>query len=304
MMGQCRDGVPGGGPRSDRIRRSCQHEYCAEHRQSVTKTAFPRYPRERCTIVRHRTLRCLGFLPLLAPFWCIRSTEAASVSAVQVATTTHGVKLLLSIPRQTYPRNALVRVTVRLQNVSRHTVLVSGNNPALVVVLDASHQVVYRADTPFMGQELFDQSMARRPTIHLRPHHHLARSYFVILRGPLLQAQATLGAPAKEHTIRGVFVPLTLTEEPAPTVVVTDTPTVHAAITPPAGTVGPPYVVEQTVCTGKDIYGDSRGWDVAPGDDLTPGFPSDCVSNRKWIAYAGWLSHPVATISYQDKTSD
>jgi hypothetical protein len=103
--------------------------------------------------------------------------------------------------RRSYPRNALVRVTVRLENVSGHTVLVSGNNPAMVVVSDASHQVVYWPDAPFMGQELFGQSMARRPTIHLRPHHHLARSFFVILRGPFLQAQATLGAPAKESGI-------------------------------------------------------------------------------------------------------
>jgi hypothetical protein len=151
--------------------------------------------------MRHNALRSFGLLLLLAPLSYPRGTGAAPVSAVQIETTTHGVKLSLSVPRRSYPRNALVRVTVRLENVSGHTVLVSGNNPAMVVVSDASHQVVYWPDAPFMGQELFGQSMARRPTIHLRPHHHLARSFFVILRGPFLQAQATLGAPAKESGI-------------------------------------------------------------------------------------------------------
>lgn len=237
---------------------------------------------------------------LLSAWSPVPRTNASSLASKRVDTVTHGVKLSLRIPRQTYPKNGLVKVTVRLENVSRHTVLVSGNNPSMVVVSDASQQVVYWPDAPFMGQELFGQSMARRPTIHLRPHHHLARSYFVILRGPLLQAHATLGVPAKERNIGGAFVPLALTDEAAPAVTVSDTPTIHATITPPAGTVGPPYFVEQTLCTGKDIYGDSRGWDVAPSDDLIPGFSSDCVSNRKWIAYAGWLGHPVANIDYAE----
>jgi hypothetical protein len=249
--------------------------------------------------LRYNAPLSLIVLLLLTVWSPVPRTNASSVAAaVQVDTVTHGVKLSLSIPSRTYPRNALVRVTVRLENVSRHTVLVSGNNPAIALVLDASHQVVYWPDSPFMGQELFGQSIARRPTIHLRPHHHLARSYFVILRRPLLQAQATLGAPGKEYDIGAAFVPLALTDEAAPMAIVTGAPSIHAAITPPAGTVGPPYFVEQTACTGKAIYGDSRGWDVAPGDDLVPGFSSDCMSNRKWIAYAGWLNHPVVAISY------
>lgn len=251
--------------------------------------------------MKHSALRRFGLLLLLTLLSYPQGTGAASVSAVQSETTTHGVKLTLSMPRRSYPRNALVRVTVGLENVSRRAVLVSGNNPATVAVLDTSRQVVYWPDTPFMGQELFGQSMPRRPTIHLPPHHHLTRSFFVILSGPLLQAQTTLGVPGKERDIGGAFVPLTLTDEAAPTVAVSDRPTIHAAITPPAGAAGPPYFVEQTLCTGKDIYGDSRGWDVAPGDELIPGFSADCVSNRKWIAYAGWLNHPVVAISYAQR---
>jgi hypothetical protein len=156
---------------------------------------------------------------------------------------------------------------------------------------------VYWADTPFFGQALFDHSVPRRPTIHLQPHQHLVNSFFVILRGPVLQAQATLGALAKERGIGGAFVPLTLTDEAAPAAIVSETPTVHATITPPPGVVGPPYFVEQTECPENETW---RGWLRAATDTLTPGFAPECNANRKWIAYAGWLGHPITAIDYTD----
>jgi hypothetical protein len=237
----------------------------------------------------------LCMVQLLAP----ASLHAASVSALRVDTISHGVKLSLSIPRQTYPKNALVTVTVRLQNVSRHPVLVSGNNPSTVAVFDSSHQVVYWPNTPFMDQELFDHSVPKRLPIKLAPNKHISTTFFVILWGPFLQAQAMLGAPAKQHDIRGTFVPLTLTNDVAPAVVVTDAPTIHADVTPPPGVSGPLHFVQQKQCTtGNGVSGTWTGWDVATSDSLTPGFTSDCSSNRKWIAYVGWLNHPVATIDY------
>lgn len=255
----------------------------------------------RITVLRYNAFVSLVVALMLSVCVPVARTDASSVTAVRVDTVMHGVKLSLSVPRRTYPRNALVTVTVRLENVSRRTVLVSGNNPSTVAVLDASHQAVYWPEMPFMGQELFDHSVPRRPTISLRPHHHLTRSYFVILRGPLLQAQATLGTPGKERDIRGTFVPLTLTEEAAPVARVSARPTVHATITPPAGVAGPLYFVEQTQCTGTNaVDGTWGGWGGASGDDLIPGFAPNCVSNRKWIAYAGWLNHPVVMVSYSE----
>jgi hypothetical protein len=146
--------------------------------------------------MKHNAPRSFGLLLLLAPLSYPRGTGAAPVSAVQIETTTHGVKLFLSIPRRTYPRNALVRVTVRLQNISRRTVLVSGNNPSTVVVLDASHRAVYWPDTPFLGQALFGESVPPRLPLKLRPQQRPVNSFFLILRGPLLQAEATLDARA------------------------------------------------------------------------------------------------------------
>jgi hypothetical protein len=251
--------------------------------------------------LRYNATLSLAVALLLSAWSPVSRTNASSVATLHVDTVTHGVKLSLSVPRQTYPKDALVRVTVRLQNVSRHTVLVSGNNPATVVVLDSSHQAVYRPDTPFLGRALFGQSVPPRLAIKLRPNQRLVNSFFLILRGPLLQAEATLGARAQEYSIRGALVPLTLTDETPPTVVVAALPTIHATITPPRGVSGPPYFVEETQCTGNGISGTWGGWGMSSSDNLTPGFASDCISNRKWIAYAGWLGHPVASIDYAER---
>lgn len=86
----------------------------------------------------------------------VAKAHAAPVFAVRVDTITHEVKLSLSIPRRTYPRDALVTVTLRLQNVSRHTVLVSVNNFPDAIVLDAAHQEVYSARDPSCDQALFE----------------------------------------------------------------------------------------------------------------------------------------------------
>jgi hypothetical protein len=192
-------------------------------------------------------LRSLALFLLVSPFLLASRTDAAAVSAIRVDTITHGVKLSLSIPRQTYPKDALVTVTVRLQNVSRHTLLVLGNNPSTVSVFDSSHQAVYWPRTPFMDRSFAHLSGPRHPPIKLRPRKQLVTSYFVILRGPLLQAQATVGPQGKEHDIQGPMLSLTLTDEAPPTVTVMETPTLHATITPASADSGPLYFVEQAV---------------------------------------------------------
>lgn len=227
---------------------------------------------------------------------------AASVSAVQVSTTAHGVRLSLSIPRQTYPKNALVTVTVRLHNASRHTVLVSGNDPLTVTVFDSSHQAVYWPREPLGENTLFDlHGPGPRPPMKLRPHRVLVFSDFVILRGPLLQARAMIGPRGKEHALAGPLLPLTLTDEATPAVTVAETPTLHATITPPTGVSGSPYFVEQTQCADNGMS-TGRGWQAAPTNVLTPEFATDCVSPRAWVALVGWLNHPVVSIDYTAPT--
>jgi hypothetical protein len=236
---------------------------------------------------------------LLTSVLAVAKAHATPASAIRVETVTHGVKLSLSIPRRTYPKNALVTVMVRLQNVSRHTVLVSVNNYPNAMVLDSAHHELYSARDPLSDRALFElHGPGPRPPIKLSPHHGFAVSYFVILRGPLLQAVAMVGPRGKERDIHGPTLPLTLTDEAPPPVTVTETPTLHATIAPPPSVTAPPYFVEHTQCTGNGLVSTGRGWQAANSNLLTPEFPSGCVTPHMWIALAGWLNHPVVDIAW------
>ncbi len=250
-------------------------------------------------MIIRKSLVALAALLLPSPFSPVSGTSASSTTSLRVDTVTHGVKLSLIVPRRTYPRNALIQVTVRLQNVSRRTVLVSsGINGPTVVVLDSAKQVVYSPESPFMDDTFMSiLGGGPRPPIKLAPHKSWTPTFFVILRGPVLQAQALLGARGKELEVDGAPVPITLTDAAAPAVLVSDAPTIHATVTPPPGALGPPIVMEETHCSGNGISSED-GWDGASSDDLTPDFAPDCVSPRTWIAYAGWLGYPIATVSY------
>jgi hypothetical protein len=133
----------------------------------------------------------------------------------------------------------------------------------------------------------------------LGPHRVLVASYFVILRGPLLQADAMVGPRGKEHAIQGPILLLRLTDEAPPTVTVMETPTLHATITPPPGVSTPPYFVEQTQCAGNGLVSTGRGWQAAATNDLMPEFPSDCISPHAWVAVAGWLNQPAVEINWK-----
>jgi len=258
--------------------------------------------KQRYIVVLIKALTSLFFLLLFSLPSFTHRVHARGVFAVYTQIVTHGVKLSVSVPRRTYPENALVNVTVRLQNLTPHNVFMSGNNGFSVAVLDSGHHLVYSADSPFMDASFFAQMGMRRPPVTLRPHRTTARSIFVIMRGPFLQAQVILVARGKsKHQVMGTdLLPLTLTHEPAPTVVVSGSPLIHAAITPPPGVFTLPYVVEQTQCISNGISSTRRGWDAAPGNDLVPVFPLDCISGRKWMAYAGWVNHPIAEVDYSE----
>jgi hypothetical protein len=59
-------------------------------------------------------------LPLLVvvPLVPIRHAYATTNSSITVSTTAHGIRLTLEVPRRSYPRNALIRVGLRLTNLS------------------------------------------------------------------------------------------------------------------------------------------------------------------------------------------
>jgi hypothetical protein len=73
--------------------------------------------------------------------------SALGASTLAVSTVSQGVQLTLSVPVRTYPRHALVRVTVRARNVS-HRVVRLDLRSAAVSVLDASGRVVYPPPSP------------------------------------------------------------------------------------------------------------------------------------------------------------
>ena len=116
-------------------------------------------------------------------------------------TISHGVKLSLLLAKEIYPRNALVRVRVRLSNVSHHPIRLLDSCPYGEVQV----QVINRA-----GSVLYPPALTGEPTLRcgggtpsslvLRPGRVISRQLYAILRGGFVQALVSV-ARAK-----GVFV--------------------------------------------------------------------------------------------------
>ena len=163
-----------------------------------------------------RALVCLVvllLLPLAAP--SAVGAHPASVYTSQIRT--HGVLLSVSLARRTYPQDALVRVTVRLVNVSQRTVQIGGTGAAMcgqdgpgVRVTDANNRQLY---PPAAEWVLASCGPPIRPR-PLLPGHALQQKLLAILRGDRIRGVASLGNQSIQVLTPPVI--LRLTKEPAP----------------------------------------------------------------------------------------
>jgi hypothetical protein len=219
-----------------------------------------------------------------------------------------GMRLSLTMPRRSYPRNALARVTVRVQNVSTHAVtyLVSGS--ALSGVSTPQVQAFDR-----LGKVVFPSVQSEEPmltgagSISVLLHPHTSRVFrdLVIVRGARLRA--TVEFTPRAQPFDGVQYPQNLLATRAVTVGLTraDPPTIAVRSTPsgpvadvalPPGASRSLWWVSYADCSPQAVSSNAMytfSWQPT-GPRLKPG----CFPLQTWYATVGRLNHSVAVLRY------
>jgi hypothetical protein len=255
-----------------------------------------------------RALVCLVVL-LLLPFEApsVVSAHPASVYTSQIRA--HGVMLSISLARRTYPQDALVRVMVRLVNVSRRTVQIGGTGAAIcgqdgpgVRVTNANNRQLY---PPAAEWVLASCGRAIHP-LPLPPGHVLQRKLFAILRGDSIQGVASLGNQSIQVLTPPVI--LRLTNEPAPHLSLITSSPAEIDVTPATPDQrGAFYLTTSILClhttpdaggslgSGTGLPGFVRG---TVGGDSVFRLPAGCAPPTRWSFAGGWLNHRAVTVDY------
>lgn len=251
------------------------------------------------------SLAVLLFLPFEAP--SVARAHPASIYASQIRS--HGVVLSVSLARRTYPQDALVRVTVRLVNVSRRAVQVDGTEAA---VCDQQGPGIRVSDRT--GHKLYPPAITwlltscGPPIIPhpLLPGHVVQRRFLAVLRGNHIQAVASIGPSSFEITTPPLSV--VLVPEAPPHAVVHPDYLSHIDVTPATPSQrGRFYYVESEACLANNPGAPGAVGSAArigrfqftrPNQDGVYRFSTICGSPTFWIFTGGWLNHRVATVEY------
>jgi hypothetical protein len=253
-------------------------------------------------------LVCLVVL-LLLPF------EAPSVAAAHPASLyashirAHGLVLSVSLERRTYPRDALVRVMVRLVNVSRLAVLIGRTQGSVCPQSGPGLRV-----TGSSGRMLYPPAItwllaSCGPPIHPRPllpGHVIQRRFLAVLRGDRIQAVAGIDDGSVEIATPPLSV--RLVPEAVPQAVVHPDFLSHIDVTPSTPSQqGRFYYMESEACLAttpgaQGTVGSAAGMAhfqfTMP--DLHGGysFSTMCGSPSRWSFTGGWLNHRAVTVDY------
>jgi len=242
--------------------------------------------------------RCV-IMPLLvvAPFLPGAHAVAATSPGTAVSTTAHGITLTLVVPIRVFPRNALVRFTVRVRNVSHHTVLTRlgpeciENSPYIEVLDDsgnATSQFPPNAEAPpcpiFFGQPLLSG-------------HSVTQHVLAIVNGTSVRAVLPVGRKLEQQVVTP-DVTVGLTENATQAVIIhRSIGAPFAVVARPATAHGPLYVEDSTYC-GTATAGASLSanliWHHVKGDHVYSG----CAGPQQWHGFAGYLNFPVVSIDY------
>jgi len=233
----------------------------------------------------------------------IRSTAAHPASGYSASTLPHGVMLTLTVPHRLYPRSALVRVTLTVKNVAAHTKYIrSGLESPSAYVLDASGSEVYDPLEPLGDKTLITPIGPGPRSFPLRPGRVWQAHPYLVLRGDRIVYWMRLGRVGHGNavTVQGHPVLVRLTDEAAPQVSISSSPTLQATIIPPCPVSGPMLYLRQWSCqTGDGTYLSGSGWVAAKGRTVSGSEArANCGARLQWQALAGWLNHPVAHIDY------
>lgn len=248
---------------------------------------------------------------VMVPLFSIRQEIASASSGITVSTTSHGIRLSLVVPKRSYPRNALVRFSVSVKNVSPHRIQVrlgaqcSYTNPDIEVLDVQGHLFPHipsshgepspqppTAYNPFPGCE---RSLGAR---WLEPGQSAHQRDFAVLGYGHVRAVMMLGADLAPHAMTPeAQVLLTTGKAPIATFQHSNVGP-YVTIQRPLGAGGRLYFVETATCFSASSpvsLSSSPLWlPVIQGNRVYSG----CYGKQEWHGYAGYLNYPVATIDY------
>jgi len=243
---------------------------------------------------RFLLLFVLAFALVLPPRHVYATTSGSTV----VTTIARGIRLTLVVPRRVYPKNALVRFSVHVQNVSRHSVLTfigdgcTQTNPFLEVV-DSAGDVTSQ----------FPQNMMVHPCpigagYPLPPGASRIEKVLVVLNGVAVRAVLDVGRfLTKSEVTPPASVGISATG-PAPPIVHQSAHGRVITIERPADAAGPLYLLDSTLCgpsSGTASLSAHEIWTAVQGNRIASG----CLGAQEWSGFAGYLNFPVVTIDYR-----
>jgi hypothetical protein len=233
---------------------------------------------------------------------------AAHRKAFQAQTTADGIKVTLSIPRQTWLRNELVELSVRVQNVSAGPVDLSAfptfcgsDNPA-IIVRNTSGKVLY--PPAVLPPSDLAPPCPHPATFPLAPKQSVTRAVHAVLRGANVSARVLVQSVSEngDMAIETTPIHLRLHSVGTPKVTLRTTPgKVSAMISKPRGARGPLLYQYWEKCADPQNFGDiAPDWVNATGNRVSAG---DCTGGLQWHVTAGWVGFPAVTINYPASAS-
>jgi hypothetical protein len=242
---------------------------------------------------------------LVIVFLPIARAQATTGAAITVSTVSHGVRLTIAIPRTAYPRRALVRVDLRVENVSNRRVFLTERCPVTnpdVEVLNALGLVVYPLPEPASFPP--PKCPAPVPGEHgqpLGPHQVRVWHPYIVLFGSRVQAVASVGEFGVVST-RPVALRLIATTPPTLTLASLSHP---VAVFHGSGIhrrrlhFAAAYSCD--VGAGRLYSAGIDSWATTRGSRIMPEAMQECSSLRELHMLAGYPNHPVAMIDYVRK---
>lgn len=221
---------------------------------------------------------------------------------------THGVELAVTVPRQHYPRNALVKATVRLTNLSAQALEYfpgcANDNPEVLV---------YRYDplTPRSPLQAFPgilQHILVTPpclpgTLTVDPGQSVWKTEYVILGGRYVEGRAILGGLASESVVTTPQFRVSLARSDPPGITLRTSRSVYTVIRPAQKErlTGPMLYVQAYACPAAEGAGTRQPkWTPLESNRLAPA----CPHPLDWYVFVGLPGHSVASIQYQRPRQD
>jgi hypothetical protein len=234
---------------------------------------------------------------LVAPFLPMGRVYATTSPGTTVTTTAHGITLTMVVPRRVYAKNALVRLTVHVRNVSRRSVLTyigaqcTQTNP-FIEVLDSDGDV-----TSQFPQNMMVHSCPIGAGYPLPAGASRTARVLFVLNGVAVRAVLNVGRYLRK-TVITPSAPVGMSDTgPAPPVVHRSADGSVLSIERPAGAVGPLYLLDSTLCgptAGTASLSTHTIWTPVEGNRISSG----CLGPQHWSGFAGYLNYPVVTIDY------